>query len=132
MERILKFTNKAIMVTGGTSGIGRTKAERFCPKGAIGQFTKSLAIDYAAYGIRVNCVCPGTIDTPLTRDAISLRAKEKGISQQEIYQILSEESPLKRLGKPEEVASVVTFLMSDEASYITGALIPIDGGTTAQ
>ncbi len=122
---VLMGSDQTLIAKSSSTAYGATK-------GAIGQFTKSLAIDYAPYGIRVNCVCPGTIDTPLTRNAISFRAKEKGIDEQEIYRILSEESPLKRLGKPEEVASVVTFLMSDEASYITGALIPIDGGMTAQ
>ena len=96
-------------------------------KGAIGQMTKQLAINYAKYGIRVNCVCPGTIETPLKQKAV------KGISEdtdaeEEINEFLANAQPIKRVGQPEEVARPVVFLLSDLASYMTGALVSIDGG----
>ncbi len=86
-------------------------------KGAITAFTKSIAVDLAGFGIRANCVAPGFIKTDMT-DALSDDVKE-GISSK---------IPLKRLGSPEEVASCVNFLASDEASYITGSTLHVNGG----
>jgi len=80
-----------------------------------------LAIDYAAKGIRVNAVCPGYIDTPLL-NAIGEQGKDK----------LKALHPIGRLGKPEEVANVVAFLASDEASFVNGASVLVDGGYVAQ
>lgn len=103
-----------------------------CTKAAIAQLAKSLAVEYAAHNIRVNCVCPGTIDTPFTRNAVTNYAKCTGIDQKLVFEELANAQPIKRLGTAEEVANVVTFLCSDLASYITGALISVDGGYVAQ
>ena len=99
-------------------------------KGAIGQLTKSTAIDYAPYHIRVNCVCPGIIDTPLYRDAIKRYAQKNNKNPQEVHQALILAQPIQRAGQPHEVAQLVGFLLSQCAAYMTGALISIDGGTT--
>lgn len=101
-------------------------------KGAIGQITKSLALDLAKYQIRVNTVCPGTTDTPLYRQAIEKYSKLEGIALPEIEAAEASEFPLGRIAIAEEVANVVLFLLSDQSSYITGSLIPIDGGYTAK
>ena len=90
-------------------------------KGGVKLLTQTLAIDYAAKGIRVNAVCPGYIDTPLL-SAADAQQKET----------LAKLHPIGRLGKPEEVANVVLFLASDEASFVNGAAILVDGGYTAQ
>ena len=90
-------------------------------KGGVKLLTQTLAIDYAAKGIRVNAVCPGYIDTPLL-SAVDTQHKET----------LANLHPVGRLGKPEEVANVVLFLASDEASFVNGAAILVDGGYTAQ
>ena len=100
-------------------------------KGAIGQLTKSLALDYAKYNIRVNCVCPGSTDTLMLNNAIKTVAEKLKISRDETARMFAKEIPLNRLGKTEEIANVVTFLFSDEASYVTGALWAVDGGYTA-
>jgi NAD(P)-dependent dehydrogenase (short-subunit alcohol dehydrogenase family) len=101
-------------------------------KGAIGQFTKSTAIDYAKYNIRVNCVCPGSIDTPLLQKAVARYASLNNANYDDVMQSLHAAQPWGRLGKPEEIASVVAFLLSDENSFMTGSLVSADGGYVCQ
>lgn len=101
-------------------------------KAAIAQLAKSTALDYVAYGIRVNCVCPGTIDTPMYQHVIRQFQKENNLSEQAIRASVAERLPFKRIGQPEEVAAVVSFLCSDAASFMTGALLTVDGGYTVQ
>jgi NAD(P)-dependent dehydrogenase (short-subunit alcohol dehydrogenase family) len=98
-------------------------------KGAIVQLTKAMALDHVADGIRVNCVCPGTIDTPLVQRQRVGRTEEQ-LRQSDVR--LRERHPIGRMGTPEEVASVIAFLASDEASFVTGSLYSIDGGYIAQ
>ncbi len=85
-------------------------------KAAVIQLTRQMAKNYAPDGVRVNCVCPGIIDTPILGD------RDKTVYAQRV--------PLGRLGDPKEVAETVLFLASDKASYITGAVLPIDGGVS--
>lgn len=101
-------------------------------KAALGQLTKSIAIDYANFNIRANCVCAGTIDTPLYQNAIINYSKKSGKNLAEIEKAEAKEQLLNRIGQPEEVADLVFFLASDQAKFITGGLFPIDGGYTAR
>lgn len=96
-------------------------------KAAVIMLTKSMAIDFADKGIRVNNVCPGTTETPLVRVAIQ---KEK--DPKKARKALEECRPANRLGKPEEIASAILFMASDEPGYATGSSFVIDGGYTAQ
>ena len=89
-------------------------------KGAVIAFTKSLAREWAKHGVTVNCVSPGVTDTPLWADDTSDRIKSMLLSA----------VPLKRVGQPEDIASAVTFLASDHASYITGQVLSVSGGLT--
>lgn len=101
-------------------------------KGAIGQLTKSTAIDYAPFNIRVNCICPGTIQTPLLDNAVKQFVNQSGQKASDVYIALDSAQPLGRVGRPEEIANTVRFLLSDDSSFITGALIAADGGYTCQ
>lgn len=96
-------------------------------KGGMIALTRSCAVDLAGQGIRVNCVCPGTTDTPLVREAVN-RAPDPSAARR----ALEEVRPLNRLGTPEEIASAVLYLASSEAGYATGAILSVDGGYTAQ
>jgi NAD(P)-dependent dehydrogenase (short-subunit alcohol dehydrogenase family) len=96
-------------------------------KGGLIALTKSCAVDLASRGIRVNCVCPGTTDTPLVRNAVS-RAADPSAARR----ALEEVRPANRLGTPEEIASAVLYLASEGAAYATGAILSVDGGYTAQ
>ena len=90
-------------------------------KGAVVMLTKALAIDHAPDNIRVNCVCPGNIDTPLLRAGIEAETSFEEASK-----------TMGRLAKPEEVAYVALFLASDESSYVTGSAVVVDNGESAR
>ena len=94
-------------------------------KGGVVLLTKNMAIDYARMGIRVNVVCPGFIDTPMFR-AVILNGPAAAIAPQ-----IMDAHQLGRFGKPVEIANAALFLASDEASFVTGVTLPVDGGYTA-
>ena len=101
-------------------------------KAGIIHLTRSIALDYGGQGVRCNCICPGCIATPLCERFNAEVGARKGKSGKAALQEFVEANiPAKRVGEPEEVASLVLFLCSPEASYINGAIIPIDGGLTA-
>lgn len=95
-------------------------------KGGVVQLTKAMAIDHVGDGIRVNCVAPGPVSTPLLEEII-LSASN---AEQE-RQGITDKTLLKRFARPEEIANVIVFMASDEASYMTGSVVPVDGGWTA-
>jgi NAD(P)-dependent dehydrogenase (short-subunit alcohol dehydrogenase family) len=97
-------------------------------KAGIINLTRNMAIDYAASNIRVNAIGPGPIDTALTKRLEENLSEEE---REEFYKDIYARVPMKRLGKAEEIASCVLFLASDEASYVTGAHLVVDGGYTA-
>ena len=101
-------------------------------KAALASMAKTTALDYAAYNIRANAVCPGTIETPLYHQAIDNYCQKSGANKAEVHREEARLQPLNRLGQPEEVAELVLFLASDKAKFITGSLQVIDGGYTAQ
>jgi NAD(P)-dependent dehydrogenase (short-subunit alcohol dehydrogenase family) len=98
-------------------------------KGGVINLTRNLALDYAKEGIRVNAVCPGPCDTPhIDRQLAELSPQE----QQEVRDTINSLVPLGRMARPEEIAGAVIFLASDDASYMTGSMLVVDGGYTAQ
>ena len=115
----------AIVNVSSDAGInGNFFCTAYCAsKGAVNTFTKALALELAPYGVRANCVCPGDIDTPLTRNQFA--DPEEGIKEAaSLY-------PVGRIGTAEEVANAIYFLASSEATFITGSILSVDGGITA-
>jgi len=94
-------------------------------KAALINFTQTAACDFGAYNVRVNAVCPGLIETSMTKPVFDY-AREKGKEGKLGYRC-----ELRRYGEPEEIAWAILFLASDEAGYITGQALPVDGGNTA-
>ena len=98
-------------------------------KGAVVLMTRSMALSHAAENIRVNCVCPGSIETPMLRATFASAGEpDAQRAREEAYRL---KHPMLRFGEPHEVAAAVLFLASDEASYITGTALPVDGGRLA-
>ncbi|WP_297570171.1 SDR family NAD(P)-dependent oxidoreductase [uncultured Anaerovibrio sp.] len=127
-ERMKKRNNGAIINISSDAGVqGNMLCSAYCAsKGAVNMFTKAMALELAPWSIRVNCVCPGDVMTPLTeRQLAQYPDREAALKEMEgIY-------PLKRLGTPAEIAAVVAFLASDKAGFINGAIWSVDGGITA-
>ena len=123
LSLLKKSKGNIINISSGLGIVPEPESPVYCAtKAAIIMLTKAMAQQYAKDGIRVNTVLPGPIDTPLLRNAF---ASEKELNN---YARLN---PMRRIGKPEEVANVVKFLASDEASYVTGALYSVDGGESS-
>jgi 3-oxoacyl-[acyl-carrier protein] reductase len=123
-REMAKVKSGVIVNMGATNGIvGEAAYAHYnASKGGITLLTKSMALDLAPYGIRVNCVAPGYIVTPLSA----------GMDSEEfVADYIKHHIPLGRTGRPEEVASVYAFLASDDASFITGEVVLIDGGQVA-
>lgn len=122
---VLCASDQSLIGKGNSFAYGLTK-------GAMSQITKSLAIDLAPKGIRVNAVCPGTVDTPLVEKLFRKLEAEGGPTVEELYEMEKDDFLLHRIAQPEEVAEAVFFLATDASSFCTGSLLPVDGGITAK
>jgi meso-butanediol dehydrogenase / (S,S)-butanediol dehydrogenase / diacetyl reductase len=105
----------------GLYGIGEEPYS--AAKAGMINLTQNMAVKYGPQGVRVNCICPGSIQTPIWGERVA--------EDPQIFDKLAKWYPLRRVGQPEDVASAALFLASDESSWITGAILPVDGGLTA-
>jgi NAD(P)-dependent dehydrogenase (short-subunit alcohol dehydrogenase family) len=119
----------SIVNIGSVAGlIGVKKRFAYCAtKGAIVAMTRQLAVDYPTE-FRVNCICPGTVDTPFVEGYLDKYHKHE---KETVRQQLNQRQPIGRLGRPEEIAHLALYLASDEAAFTNGSVITIDGGWTA-
>ena len=126
---MMRQKSGAIVNTSSISGIlgWPAYAAYSTSKGGVIQLTRQMAVDYAAYNIRVNCICPGTTLTPLIERLFELEKDPETAKN-----VIAARHPLGRFAQPEENAQAVLFLASEEASFITGATLPVDGGYTAK
>ncbi len=129
IAHMMKQNHGSIVNIGsGNSIVAEPYLSIYCgTKGAIAQFTKGVAIDYARYNIRVNCIAPGFIDTP-----INYAHAERLGGVDAVYAALPDAVPLGRAGEPREVAYLCLFLACDESSYVTASVYIVDGGIIAR
>ena len=122
----------SIINIASTVGANKAAPNRYvyaATKAAIVGLSKAVALDFIAKGIRCNCICPGTIDTPSLQQRVKALGKQMG-SEDKARQMFIERQPMGRLGRPEEMAHVAVYLASDESEYMTGSCITPDGGFT--
>lgn len=124
---IAQGTGVIINNSSGWGLVGGDKAAAYCAsKGGVVLLTKAMAIDHGRQGIRVNCICPGDVDTPMLPED----ARRRGL-EWKTYLAGCKNRPMGRIGTPEEIAKAVLFLASDDSSFMTGAALVVDGGGTA-
>lgn len=135
MEKVLALMSKqgggAILNTasvGGIRGVGNQSGYAAAKHGVVG-LTRNSAVEYGAQGIRINAIAPGAIWTPMVEN--SMKQIDPGNPRQAAEQFI-QANPTKRYGEAEEIAAVVAFLLSDDASYVNAAVVPIDGGQSAK
>ncbi len=133
IPEMVKQGGGAIVNTASDAGLrGTAWLSTYCAsKGGVVLLTKSLAVEWAQQGVRVNCVCPGVIRTPILDPFIERGQELFGGSRDAAWERLAQAHPVGRVGEPEEVARAVLFLASDEASFVTGVALPVDGGLDA-
>jgi NAD(P)-dependent dehydrogenase (short-subunit alcohol dehydrogenase family) len=125
---VTQGSGSIVNCSSGWGLVGGEQAVAYCAaKGGMVVMTKAMALDHGPQGIRVNAVCPGDTDTPMEHED----AKSRGMSWEEYVHWAVEGRPIERIASPDEVARAVLFLASDEASFITGAAVPVDGGGVA-
>jgi NAD(P)-dependent dehydrogenase (short-subunit alcohol dehydrogenase family) len=129
IPEMIKAGGGAIVNTSSTVGhiAMKNRSVYTTSKGAVTLLTKSMALDYAPYNIRVNCVCPALVETEIATEFLKMARKDE-----KVWGEIMSKIPLGRVGTPEDVAYAALFLASDESSWITGSSLMVDGGYTAQ
>ena len=108
--------------------VGAAQTAAYCAsKGAVVQLTRAMAVDHAASNVRINAVCPGGVDTPM----LAREAEAFGVDLEEGRRMWAMDAPDQRLASAQDIADAVTFLASERAKHIHGAVLPVDGGTIA-
>lgn len=128
VPHMLEQGGGVIVNTASIAGmVGLPDRAAYCAsKGAVIALTRQIAVQYAGRGIRCNCVCPGTVDSPWVGRLLA-EADDQGVARS----VLIARQPMGRLGRPAEIADAICYLASDDAAFITGSALVIDGGLTA-
>ncbi|HYK35524.1 SDR family NAD(P)-dependent oxidoreductase [Alloacidobacterium sp.] len=128
LPRLLKVRGSIVNIGSVAGQVGIKQRFAYCTtKGAVLAMSRQLAVEYAKE-LRVNCICPGTVHTPFVEGYLDkYHAQEKDKVRAELHA----RQPMGRMGKPEEIASLIRYVCSDEAEFMTGSLLDIDGGWTA-
>jgi NAD(P)-dependent dehydrogenase (short-subunit alcohol dehydrogenase family) len=125
---IAKGSGAIINCSSGWGLVGGARGAAYCAaKGGLTNLTRAMALDHGPQGIRVNAICPGDTETPMEHED----ARNQGLSWEEYLANAVSGRAIQRMAEPEEIAMAVLFLASDEAKYITGVALPVDGGGTA-
>lgn len=128
--RQMKAQHHGVIVNFGSiwGDVGATGVVAYCAtKGAVHQITRAMALDHVGDGIRINAVSPGEVNTPMLA-----YGRPSPPTAEDLQNLANETIPMRRLAEPVEIAKVAVFLASDEASYMTGAVVPVDAGYTAR
>jgi NAD(P)-dependent dehydrogenase (short-subunit alcohol dehydrogenase family) len=125
----MKGKGKGVIINNSSTAglVGSFSPAYSAAKGGIITLTKALAVDFGQFNIRVNCICPGAIETPMLERVIESQGNPT-----EVRARISKDYPLGRFGYPDEVAQIALFLASDDSTFVTGATIVVDGGFTAK
>ena len=128
IPRLIESHGCVINIGSVAGVVGIKKRFAYCAtKGAVVAMTRQLAVDYAAQ-VRVNCICPGTVDTPFVEGYLEKYHKHE---KEKVRAELNQRQPMGRLGRPDEIAHMALYLASDEAEFVQGAVLSIDGGWSA-
>lgn len=128
--RQMKEQHHGVIVNIGSiwGDVGATGVVAYCAtKGAVHQITRAMALDHVGDGIRINAVSPGEVNTPMLA-----YGRPSPPTAEDLQNLANETIPMRRLAEPAEIAKVAVFLASDEASYMTGAVVPVDAGYTTR
>ncbi len=133
IPEMLRRGGGVIVNTASDAGLrGSPYLSAYCAsKAGVVLLTKSLAVEWAAQGIRINCVCPGLVRTPIVEPYLRQMQELTGAAPSETWERLARSHPIGRVGEPEDIARAVLFLASEEAAFITGVALPVDGGMEA-
>jgi NAD(P)-dependent dehydrogenase (short-subunit alcohol dehydrogenase family) len=128
MSKLLEARGVIVNIGSVAGLIGVKKRFAYCAtKGAVIALTRQLAVDYPTQ-IRVNCICPGTVETPFVEAYLEKYHRHE---KEKVRAELDQRQPIGRLGRPEEIAGMALYLASDDAGFVNGSVLPIDGGWTA-